>query len=87
MIGRKPFRGAQMKIDEWHAHFEKMMTRLSEARERLKAAGPHSVEFHGAHKEVRTVMHELDCLTNPSLTPIEHEANEHTEAIPSEPPS
>ena len=60
-----------MTDDEWHGHFDKMMTQLGEARDRLKTVPLDSKEFHHVRQEVRAIMHELDCLTNPSLTPVE----------------
>ena len=60
-----------MTNHEWHGHFDKMMTQLTDAQERLKVAMPHTNEFEMAHSELRAVAHELDCLTNPAMTTIE----------------
>ena len=73
-----------MTVDEWHGHFNEMMTRLSEAQKRLKDAALHSNEFHRAHEDVRAGMEDLDRLTNLVITKIEPQAPKDTEAAQSE---
>lgn len=64
-----------MKKTEWHKHFNETMTQLCEAQEQLKIAPHNSIESQEANKEIGARMHEIDCLTNVSLTPIESEDN------------
>lgn len=69
-----------MKRNEWHVHFNDIMTQLCEAQEQLKEAPHNSDKFHCAHKEVRARMHDLDCLTNVAITPIEPEEGAEAQA-------
>ena len=64
-----------MTKHEWHRHFNEVMTRLSEAQVQLDDAPPHTDRYHRLHEEVRARMHDLDNLTNMSLTPIESEVD------------